>query len=42
MNEPLTKFAFKKTGTEDLWESVPAASDKPVVMVMDIRNKKME
>ena len=41
MNEYLTKFAYKNAVTEDFWESVSAASGKPVVMVMDTRSKKM-
>ena len=41
MNEYLTKFAYKNTATDDLWECVSAASDKPVVMVMRKWNKKM-
>ena len=39
-NKYLTKS--KNTVTEDLWECVSAASDKPVVMVMSKWNKKME
>ena len=34
INEYLTKFSYRNTATEDLWESLSAASGKPVVMVM--------
>ena len=34
MNEQLTKFAYKNTAIDDLWESLSAGSGKPVVMVM--------
>ena len=42
MNEYLTKFAYKNTATDDLWESLSAASSKAVVMVMGTWNSKVE
>ena len=41
MNEYLTKFAYKNAATEDLWESLSAASGKPVDMVMSTWTEKM-
>ena len=41
MNEQLTKFAYKNTATDDLRESISAASSKAVVMVMGTWNSKI-
>ena len=41
MNQYLTKFAYKNAATEDLWESLSAASGKPIDMVMSTWTKKM-
>ena len=41
MNQYLNKFAYKNAATEDLWESLSAASGKPVDMVMSTWTKKM-
>ena len=41
MNQYLNKFAYKNAAIEDLWESLSAASGKPVDMVMSTWTKKM-
>ena len=41
MNQYLTKFKYKNAITEDLWESLGAASGKPVLDVMTTWTKQM-
>ena len=41
MNQYLTKFKYRNAITEDLWESLGAASGKPVLDVMTTWTKQM-